>query len=103
MDRPLLSSTDGTWATARNHRRRLTATALVAVKIRFTGSSVQGPQNLLIVEDYKCDAGCTPKLTGNPILYPEVLRELPQPILNFTLNLDSFTISGFTIIIMKFF
>jgi hypothetical protein len=30
----------------------------------FTGPSVQGPQNLLMVEDYECGAGCTPKLDG---------------------------------------
>jgi len=53
---PLLSS-------ASNHRR-LAATALTAIKVRFTGTSVQGPQNLLVVEDYFCGDGCTPRLTG---------------------------------------
>jgi len=49
-----------------NHRR-LANTALASLKIRFTGPSLQGPQHLLIVEDYLCDAGCTPKLTGLPL------------------------------------
>jgi len=48
-----------------NHRRLATANLLV--KIRFTGPSVQGPQHLLIVEDYLCGAGCTPQLTGLPL------------------------------------
>jgi len=50
-----------------NHRRRLANTGLVTIKIGFSGPSVQGPQHLLIVEDYQCDAGCTPKLTGMPL------------------------------------
>lgn len=50
--------------TLQNHGRRLTDSAFFAIKIRFTGPSVQGPQHLLIVEDYKCGAGCTPQLTG---------------------------------------
>jgi len=36
----------------------------VSVNITFTGSSVQGPQHLIIVEDYECANGCTPKITG---------------------------------------
>jgi len=36
----------------------------VVVNITFTGNAVQGPQHLLIVEDYECGAGCTPKLDG---------------------------------------
>jgi len=36
----------------------------VQVNITFTGNSVQGPQHLIIVEDYECAAGCTPKITG---------------------------------------
>jgi hypothetical protein len=50
-----------------NHRRRLSNSPLLSIKIGFSGPSVQGPQHLLIVEDYKCDAGCTPKLTGMPL------------------------------------
>ena len=36
----------------------------VDVDITFTGPSVQGPQHLLVVEDYECGAGCTPRLDG---------------------------------------
>jgi hypothetical protein len=36
----------------------------INVNITFTGQSVQGPQHLLIVENYECSAGCTPKITG---------------------------------------
>lgn len=36
----------------------------VVVNVTFTGASVQGPQHLLIVNDYECGAGCTPKLDG---------------------------------------
>jgi len=36
----------------------------VSVNITFTGQSVQGPQHLLVVEDYECGAGCTPRLDG---------------------------------------
>jgi len=36
----------------------------VVVNVTFTGSSVQGPQHMLIVEDYECGSGCTPKLDG---------------------------------------
>lgn len=36
----------------------------VSVTVTFTGDSVQGKQNLLVVEDYECGAGCTPKLDG---------------------------------------
>lgn len=41
-----------------------TAAAQIAVNITFTGESVQGPQNLIKVEDYECGAGCTPKIDG---------------------------------------
>jgi hypothetical protein len=40
---------------------------VVNVNISFTGPSVQGPQHILVVEDYECAAGCTPKLTGLPL------------------------------------
>lgn len=36
----------------------------VKVNVTFTGPSVQGPQHLLVVEDYECGAGCTPRLDG---------------------------------------
>jgi hypothetical protein len=41
--------------------------ALVNVNVTFTGPSVQGPQHILVVEDYECAAGCTPKITGLPL------------------------------------
>merc|ERR1711918_215736 len=34
------------------------------ITIAFIGSSVQGPQNMLMVESAKCGDGCTPKITG---------------------------------------
>lgn len=36
----------------------------VWVNVTFTGAAVQGPQNLLVVEDYECNDACTPKITG---------------------------------------
>lgn len=39
------------------------------IEIVFTGESVQGPQNLLMVEDLKCGVGCTPQLTGLRLQY----------------------------------
>lgn len=36
----------------------------VYVNITFTGNAVQGPQHMITIEDYECQAGCTPKLTG---------------------------------------
>jgi hypothetical protein len=36
----------------------------VKLNVTFTGPSVQGPQHLLVVEDYECGAGCTPRLDG---------------------------------------
>ncbi len=40
------------------------ANGYVKVNITFTGPSVQGPQHMIIVEDYECGAGCTPKIDG---------------------------------------
>jgi len=34
------------------------------VNITFTGNNVQGHQHLLVVEDYECLDGCTPRITG---------------------------------------
>jgi hypothetical protein len=39
------------------------------IEIVFTGDAVQGPQNLLMVEDLLCEEGCTPKLTGLRLQY----------------------------------
>jgi len=36
----------------------------VYVNITFTGNAVQGPQHLITIQDFECQAGCTPKLTG---------------------------------------
>jgi len=36
----------------------------VNVNVTFTGNAVQGPQHLLVVEDFECNEGCTPRLTG---------------------------------------
>jgi hypothetical protein len=38
----------------------------VKVLVTFTGKSVQGDQHLLVVHDYECGDGCTPKLSGLP-------------------------------------
>lgn len=34
------------------------------VNVTFIGEYVQGEQNLLVVEDYQCGDGCTPKIDG---------------------------------------
>mmetsp|Transcript_8309 Transcript_8309/g.13790 ORF Transcript_8309/g.13790 Transcript_8309/m.13790 type:complete len:366 (+) Transcript_8309:61-1158(+) len=36
----------------------------IDIQITFTGAAVEGPQNLITVEDYECGAGCTPKIDG---------------------------------------
>merc|ERR1711907_766182 len=49
--------------------------AFINLNVEFTGASVMGPQNLLIVEANLCDNGCTPKLTGLSLL--SVAHESP--------------------------
>ncbi len=44
-----------------------TTGAYAIVNVTFTGNNVQGPQHLLVVHDYECAAGCTPKLDGLPV------------------------------------
>lgn len=41
----------------------------LVLTVTFTGDAVQGPQHLLAVEDYECNDGCTPKLTGLNLEY----------------------------------
>jgi hypothetical protein len=36
----------------------------VEVTVAFSGEAVQGPQNWLVIQDYECSAGCTPRITG---------------------------------------
>ena len=42
---------------------------MLVITVKFTGDGVQGPQHLLSVEDYECNDGCTPKLTGLNLEY----------------------------------
>lgn len=42
---------------------------ILVLTVTFTGDAVQGPQHLLAVEDYECNDGCTPKLTGLNLEY----------------------------------
>jgi len=44
-----------------------TSTTDYLIDITFNGNSVQGKQNLVIVHDYYCGDGCTPKITGLPV------------------------------------
>jgi len=36
----------------------------IKINVTFTGENVQGTQHLLTVEDYRCQDGCFPKITG---------------------------------------
>jgi hypothetical protein len=40
------------------------AGTVITITVEFVGDHVQGAQNLLTVRNYKCDDGCTPKLSG---------------------------------------
>lgn len=51
----------------------------VEVTVTFSGQAVQGPQNWLVVEDYECSSGCTPRITG---LGLETVPGLPTGISN---------------------
>lgn len=43
---------------------RVWAEGYISVNVTFSGDAVQGPQHILIVEDYECGNGCTPKIDG---------------------------------------
>lgn len=49
----------------------------IVCQIEFTGSSVQGRQNLLTVEAYECHNGCTPKISG---LFLETLVGITEEV-----------------------
>merc|ERR1711988_1589906 len=51
-------------ATAWTTTASLNADGGVSFLVYFTGTSVSGPQNLLMVDTAKCGDGCTPKLEG---------------------------------------
>jgi len=54
---------DGVTVTG-NNRLDAEQPGLVSIDITFTGEGVQGPQNKILVEDYECGNGCTPKIDG---------------------------------------
>lgn len=49
----------------------------IVCQIEFTGSSVQGRQNLLTVEAYECHNGCTPKISG---LFLETIVSITEEV-----------------------
>lgn len=42
---------------------------VITINVTFTGDSNQGQQNLLVVEDYACSDGCSPKLEGVDMIH----------------------------------
>lgn len=42
----------------------LTDNMNIDILVTFVGDNVQGPQNLLVLEDFGCSDGCTPKVSG---------------------------------------
>jgi hypothetical protein len=49
---------------AASNRDDVDHNGLITVNVTFTGEGVQGPQNMILVEDYECGNGCTPKIDG---------------------------------------
>lgn len=45
----------------------LATTTEMSFTITFIGDNVQGPQNILVVEDFACADGCTPKVDGKQL------------------------------------
>ena len=53
----------------------------VTFMVSFTGSSVQGPQHLLMVDTAECRDGCTPQLTGVDVdSYQDKLSSVTQAV-----------------------
>jgi len=48
--------------------RETSDVAYAHIEVEFTGASVMGPQNLLIIETDECADGCTPQITGLPLI-----------------------------------
>ena len=42
----------------------IAGTKNATLSVTFTGDNVQGPQNLLVLEDFTCAEGCTPRVSG---------------------------------------